>query len=112
MVFLALPVLPPTNLAVAVVALTGFKLTARGGANLTYGVYAATNVAPPPGNWVLIGNTVADGGGVIQFVDTPAAGRQRFYSVRPVAGVSRADVQQLDMFGGLTAARSLVYCGS
>ncbi len=79
----AATVAPPrvaaTNLSLTAAGPTAFTLRGRGGPNLTYGVYAATSVTTPLASWVLIGNTVADAGGVIQFVDTPAPSRQRFY---------------------------------
>jgi hypothetical protein len=68
-----------TNLTIVAAGPASFKLRGLGGANLTYGVYAAPNVTTPLASWVLIGNPVADVGGVIQFVDTQATTRQRFY---------------------------------
>jgi autotransporter-associated beta strand protein len=67
-----------TNLSIAAAGPSNFKLRGFGGPNLTYGVYAATNLTPPA-SWVLIGNPVADAVGVIQFVDPQAVIRQRFY---------------------------------
>ena len=81
--FATIPVAPPrvraTNLTIVAAGPASFKLRGLGGANLTYGVYAATNVTTPLASWVLIGNPVADAGGVIQFVDSQATTRQRFY---------------------------------
>ena len=75
---LAPPRVAATNLSIAAAGPASFKLRGLGGPNLTYGVYAATNLTPPA-SWVLIGNPVADGAGVIQFVDPQTATRQRFY---------------------------------
>ena len=81
--FATVPVAPPrvpaTNLTLAAAGPASFKLRGLGGANLTYGVYAATNVTTPMVNWRLIGSPNADAGGVIQFLDTQATARQRFY---------------------------------
>ena len=71
--------IPATNLAITATGPTSFKLSGLGGAGQTYGVYASTNVATRLTNWWLIGSAKADSGGLIQFVDTQATNRQRFY---------------------------------
>ena len=70
---------PATNLTIVAAGPASFRLGGRGGANQAYGVYAQTNVALRMTNWWLLGTTNADGSGLIQFLDTQATNKQRFY---------------------------------
>jgi hypothetical protein len=56
-----------------------FQLIARGGADFQYQVQANTNLATA--NWETIGTVTADTNGVIEFGDTTATNRMRFYRI-------------------------------
>jgi hypothetical protein len=54
-----------------------FYLTGQGWANIQYQVQANSDLTTA--NWQTIGTVTADGNGAIQFADTLATNRQRFY---------------------------------
>lgn len=70
---------PATDLAVTPSGSTSYILSALGGPNATYFVFASTNVALPMQSWWVIGATTSSGAGLIQFVDTQATNSERFY---------------------------------
>lgn len=70
---------PATNLSLVATGPNSFKVGGIGAANRAYGIFASTNVISPAADWVLIGITNSDAGGVIQFVDPQATNDQRFY---------------------------------
>ena len=73
------PTVVATNLTIAASGPSSFSLQGNGGPNLSYNVYASTNVTDPMAAWWLIGTTNADVGGLIRFLDTEATNAQRFY---------------------------------
>lgn len=75
------PVPPATDLTITPVAPNSFSVTGLGVADTTYRLLSSTNVALPMTSWSLVGITNSDGGGLIQFLHTPAAGGQRFYRI-------------------------------
>ena len=72
---------PATNLAIVAAGPISFKVGGLGGAGQPYGIYASTSLAATMTNWWLLGTTNADASGVIQFLDTQATNRQRFYRI-------------------------------
>jgi len=73
------PDLPVTNVIIQVVGPTSFNLGGTGSAYTPYNIYASTNVTLPMTNWTVIGTTISDAGGVVQFPGSSATGAQRFY---------------------------------
>jgi len=70
---------PATNLTIQVVGPGSVNLSGWGAANRSYAVYASTNVGLPMTNWWLLGSSVSDGSGLIEFLDPQATNDQRFY---------------------------------
>jgi len=68
-----------TNLMIQTLGPTSFGLSAMGAGDSLYGVLASTNLALPLSNWWLIGTTLSDPGGLIEYVDAQATNSQRFY---------------------------------
>jgi autotransporter-associated beta strand protein len=73
------PAVPATNVTIRAAGPTSYQLGGLGAASSVYDVYAATNLATPVSNWWKIGSTNSSAGGVIEFLDTQATNRQRFY---------------------------------
>jgi hypothetical protein len=69
---------PATNLTIAALGPTSFKLSGKGAPNAVYGIYASPSLTPPV-VWTLIGATNSTAGGIIEFVDVQATSTQRFY---------------------------------
>jgi hypothetical protein len=73
-------IVPPQLTGMSANPANGFaQISGQGGANLTYGIEAATNLNLPI-LWQRIGSNTADGAGLFQFTDTNAPGFPvRFY---------------------------------
>jgi len=70
---------PAQNMSVMAAGPGSMLIGGTGAANSLYGVYSSTNVTTPMASWPLIGNTISDGTGVIQFVDPQATEPEKYY---------------------------------
>jgi autotransporter-associated beta strand protein len=73
------PKVPATNLTIQVSGPTNRIVSGMGAASSAYNIYATTNVLLPMANWWWIGTTTSSAGGVIQYLDSGATNKQRFY---------------------------------
>ncbi len=75
------PPVVPTNFNVNRTGPLSYNLTAAGGTNSTYFIFATTNIALPIESWWILGGSVSDVNGLVQFTDTLATNDQRYYRI-------------------------------
>jgi autotransporter-associated beta strand protein len=74
------PLAPPVLAGATYLGGGGFSLSFSGGNGQSYRVLASTNISTPLTNWLVLTNGVF-GAGTVNFTDTAATGRQKFYRI-------------------------------